>query len=93
MRAAEARKTLANQIAAHFASDVAEAFTADQTMYEQCARKLGHNVVGADEMQAVIKAIAEGVDDGLADWLAENAESPAGWLYAQIVQQLDGNGS
>lgn len=93
MRASDARTALTAQVETHFESDVAAALIADSVMYEQCARKLGRSVETAEQIEDAVKAIAEQVDDDLSDRLTEEAESPAGWLYARFTEHLDRTGS
>ncbi|MEU4576161.1 hypothetical protein [Nonomuraea sp. NPDC023979] len=95
MRAKQARTALKAAIETHFNTgngrdDVAQAFQlGDDGMYEALVRKLGRHCDTAEQVDAVIAAVAASIDDGLADWLTENAESPIGWLYGCATEHLD----
>jgi hypothetical protein len=48
--------------------------------FKAAARNLGHAARSTDDLDKVIKTIAA----NLADWLAERADSPGAWFYAQV---------
>lgn len=82
MRAAQALDHVTRSVRDAFEPDVAEAIIGDSEMFEAAARRLGR-----DTDPTEVTAIAGDVDDGLADWLTETADSPAGWFYRQINER------
>lgn len=66
-----------------FDADVAEAITGDD-MLKPLARRLNRDYDTPEQITAAITAVAEGLDDGTADWLVEHADSPAGWVLSRI---------
>jgi uncharacterized protein YeeX (DUF496 family) len=86
MRAAQAIEHVTRQVREAFEDDVAAVIIEDAEMFEVAARQLGRDA-DAEEVTAIVAAIAADVDDGLADWLTETAESPAAWFYKQTKER------
>jgi hypothetical protein len=86
VRSAQALECLTSSVRKTFDADVAEALIADAEMFDAAARLASST--SADELDAIVSAIAQTTDDGLSDWLVETADSPAGWLYGQLNQHL-----
>ncbi|WP_327591432.1 hypothetical protein, partial [Nonomuraea sp. NBC_00507] len=68
----------------HFDSDVADAIIGDDEVYTRAATRLGHLVDSDTTLAGIIADIAHSTDDGTADWLATEADSPGAWFFKQI---------
>jgi hypothetical protein len=88
MRAAQAIEFVAAQVRNAFDDDVAEAIVGDAEMFEVAARHLGQQAGTTEKISAVVEEIAGDTDDGLADWLVERADSPGGWFYRQVTDNV-----
>ncbi|OLT12943.1 hypothetical protein BJF79_03320 [Actinomadura sp. CNU-125] len=86
MCALQATQHLATEIRDSFDSDVADAILADTDPLEVAARLCKDAT--ADDVTATVKAIASDIDDGLADWLVEQADSPAAWFCGQVRDRI-----
>lgn len=84
MRLAATTDALTIAVCAHFDADVAEAITRDTEMVAAAARWLADQVRRADQVDQLIEAVAGITPDSTLDWLVDDAESPAGWLYSQL---------
>lgn len=85
MRRAARIEYVQQQIHQQFDADVADALTSDEDVLHTLARKLNDDYDGDPEgMAAALGGVAEDVTDGLADWLVDNAEHAAKWLYKQL---------
>lgn len=85
MRAAQAIEVVTNQVREAFDDDVAKAIINDREMFAVAATRLGRDAT-PKEVAEIVAGIASEVDDGLADWLATGAVSPAAWFYKQITE-------
>lgn len=88
MRAAQAIERVTAQVREMFHTDVGEAIIGDTELFEAAARLLGREADTEQEITDAIAAIADGIDDGLADWLVESAEAPGGWFYSQSRNRI-----
>uniref|UniRef100_UPI003F49AAB3 hypothetical protein n=1 Tax=Nonomuraea sp. CA-251285 TaxID=3240002 RepID=UPI003F49AAB3 len=93
MRKAQAREALHRAITGHFnasngRADVAETLASDDGMFDAIAAKFARHCETPEQVNAVIAAVAAEVDDGMADWLTEDADSPTGWLWAEVTTEL-----
>lgn len=84
MRKSEAAAAVATAVALHFPDDVASVIKADQNMYERVIDRLGEDCADAAEVTKVLGWVAEKTEDRTKDWLVDDADSPAGWLYSKI---------
>lgn len=73
-----------NTISAAFENDVADAILEHTDTVENLARHLGNTCGDARRITEAIDKVAQGLDDGTADWLVEAADNPAAWLYSQV---------
>jgi hypothetical protein len=85
MREAQLVPFVTAEIEQRFDQDVAQALiTRNPDTFANVCRQLNRTHDGDEtDMSTALEAIAEDVDDGLADWLA-HAENPAAWLYKQL---------
>lgn len=84
MRATEIPAALEKAVREHFPRDVADAITRDTDALDAAIRNAQYAVDTAEELDLLIKAIASGVNDRLADWLVSTAAAPAAWLARQV---------
>ncbi|MGW4801502.1 hypothetical protein ACWEPC_54710 [Nonomuraea sp. NPDC004297] len=85
MRAKDIPGPLWAAVRKHFPSDVADAITGDHEDAQAAAIRCATYAADTpDDLDAAVKAIAALVDDRTADWLVEDANSPAAWLAAQL---------
>jgi hypothetical protein len=88
MRAVQALEVVTAKVREVFDADVAEAIVGDEEMFGVAARFLGRETGTQEDAAAVVAEVAGAVDDGLADWLVEVAESPGGWFYSQVTKRI-----
>jgi hypothetical protein len=85
MRSVDTKKALIAALCAHFDSDVAEAITNDaEDMLDAVVARISELATTPDDVVKLVVAIADKTSDRTLDWLADRAESPAGWLYSQL---------
>jgi hypothetical protein len=85
MRASEIPAVLAAAVREHFPEDVAAKINDDhEEAVAAAARNASYAAATPEDLDALIKAIADAVDDRLADWLVYDADAPAAWLAAQL---------
>lgn len=85
MRAAAAKEALIAALCKHFDADVAEAITNDTgDMLDALTHRVGDLATTPTDVDRVVAEVARTTSDRTLDWLADRAESPAGWLYSQL---------
>jgi hypothetical protein len=66
-----------------FDDDVAQALLSDEDTLANLARHLNRNY-DDEQISAAVQQVARDLDDDTADWLVEQAENPAAWLYSRV---------
>lgn len=84
MRGGAANQAVTSAVRTHFDTDVADAIVNDKAMFAQVVSTFVASSLGADDIDEVIERVAQGTTDRTLDWLAQSADSPAGWLYNHL---------
>lgn len=84
MRKTDALDALTGSLKKHFPSDVADALTKDIDRDGALVASIVRDDIDQTTLDGRISVVAADTDDSTKDWLAEAADSPAGWLYTQM---------
>ena len=84
-RRAQLDDWISSQVHEHFEGDVAGAILSQPDVVTSVARLLNETYDGEPEgMDAALAAVSEDLTDRLSDWLCDNPEHAAKWLYKQL---------
>jgi hypothetical protein len=86
MRAHAALALMKGLVEERLDEDVADVLIEGE-MFEAAARTLAQDL---DEqgLTEVVTEVIEGIDDGTADWLVSQAESPSAWFFSRMREQV-----